>query len=392
MVKLVTLLIIIGFGTLVYLYSSTPPKFFSDPADSADLADTPIKQLTEVVTPKIELQTPPPIKVLNNSYHIFQTFNNCGPAALSMALSYYGINKTQSELGQALRPYQVPGGDNDDKSVTLEELGEKAREYNLTPYHRPGGDQEKIKLFITYDIPVITRTYTKEGEDIGHYRVIKGYTPTHLIQDDSLQGKNLQYTPEQFNNLWEDFSFEYLALVPQEKIEIAEAILGDETDKKVAWQKAATRAEERLALNPNDKVARFNLSVALYEVGDYQRSTEEFAKVESQLSFRTLWYQIEPIKSYFEIGEYQRVFQITDRVLNYHNRAFSELYLIRGEIYKKQGNLTAARSEFEKAVFYNHNFSSKIPTIWFNCDFKLRLYNRSLKSAQDALNSLSNVE
>lgn len=364
MVKLAALLLIfLGVFALLNVSRSlqTPTKIIT-----SETMNNPIQKLVEVVAPKVSLQTPPSTKILHNDYHIFQSFNNCGPAALSMALSYYGINKSQAELGQDLRPYQIPSGDNDDKSVTLEELAEKSKGFNLVPYHRPNGDIEKIKLFITYDIPVITRTYLKDGEDVGHYRVIKGYTPSEIIQDDSLQGKNLRYSFDSFNSLWEDFSFEYLVLVPKEKIEIAEAILGEDRDETAAWRSAVRLSEDRLNKNPNDTVARFNLSVALYEVSDYKRSVEEFEKVENKLSFRTLWYQIEPIKSYYELGNYQRVFQITDRVLNYHNRAFSELYLLRGEIYKKQGDLTAARSEFEKAV----------------------LYNRNLKSAQDALNAL----
>ena len=318
---------------------------------------TPTDFPTPTPTTLLILEQPAINKVLNNNYHVFQTFNNCGPAALSMALSYYGINETQQKLGQDLRPYQIPNGDNDDKSVTLEELAEKSREYGFIPYHRPNGSIELIKLFITYDIPIIARTLLKTDEDIGHYRVIKGYDETtqELIQDDSLQGKNLRYLYENFNALWKQFNYEYLVLVPQDKVEIAKAILGEDADEKTAWQKALRQAQGKLQENPNDIYARFNLSVALYNVGEYQRSAEEFEKIEHLLPFRTLWYQIEPILAYYELGNYSRVFQITDRVLSNYNRAFSELYILRGNIYKTQGNIEGARSEFQKAVFYNVN-------------------------------------
>ncbi len=319
-------------------------------------------------TPKVNLPQPTQSKILLNDYHIFQTFNNCGPAALSMALSYFGINETQQKLGQDLRPYQNPIGDNDDKSVTLEELAEKAKEYGLIPFHRPNGDIEKIKLFITYDIPVIARTWAKVNEDIGHYRIIKGYDDAarQIIQDDSLQNKNLRFSYEEFNTLWEKFNFEYLVLVPQDKVDAAEAILGEDKNPQKAWQKAVQNAQRQLEVNPDDIYSRFNLSVAFYNVGEYQKSVEEFEKVENRLPFRTLWYQIEPIQAYFELGDYKKVFSITDKVLNNYNRAFSELYLIRGETYLRQGNIEAARQEFEKSIFYNKN----------------------LKKAQQALNSI----
>lgn len=274
-----------------------------------------------------------------------------------MALSYYGVHESQETLGKSLRPYQIPGGDNDDKSVTLEELAKKAQEYNLLAYHRPNGNIQLLKQFIAHDMPIVTRTWLKASDDIGHYRVVKGYNSVkqNLIQDDSLQGKNLVYPYEDFNEIWKKFNYEYVVLVPKEKQAIAEAILQEDTNKQKAWGKAALRAQEDLKENPNDVTSRFNLSVALYNTGKYEQSVAEFEKVEDKLSFRTLWYQIEPIQAYYELGNYDRVFQITDKILNNYNRAFSELYIIRGNIYKKQGNIQQARNEFEKAVLYNEN-------------------------------------
>lgn len=308
-------------------------------------------------TPKVVLKKTPDFKILQNNYHVFQTFNNCGPAALSMAFSYYGITQSQQKLGETLRPYQNPQGDNDDKSVTLAELAELAKEHDLIPYHRPNGNIELIRFFISYDIPVITRTLLKENEDIGHYRVVKGFDSVEqtLIQDDSLQGKNLRYSYESFNALWEKFNFEYLVLIPQDKKEIAEAIIKEDKDLKIAWQHAVFNAQKNLQENPDDFYTRFNLAVAYYNVGEYKKAVNEFEKVENKLPFRTLWYQIEPIKAYFALENYEKVFVITDNILNRHNLAFSELYLIRGEIYRKQGRHDLANAEFEKAVFYNIN-------------------------------------
>lgn len=285
--------------------------------------------------------------------HVFQHFNNCGPASLSMALSYFDVYVSQEELGRQLRPYQVANGDNDDKSVTLTELKIKAEELGFAAFHRPNGNIDILTKFISQDIPVITRTLTHLSEDIGHYRVVRGYSKTSIIQDDSLQGKGLFYTYEEFLALWKEFNFEYLVIVPKGKIAIAKQILGSELDEKVSWQTAATNSEKALLENPDDIYARFNLSVALYNSGNYKRSVQEFEKVEAKLPFRTLWYQVEPILAYYELGEYDKVFQITDKILQNQNLAFSELYIIRGDIYSTQGNLDLAKKEYEKAVFYN---------------------------------------
>lgn len=312
---------------------------------------------------QIPLLIPPISKILFTDYHVFQTFNNCGPAALSMALSHYGINVSQEKLGNKLRPYQNKIGDNDDKSVTLSELAEEAKNYDLIPYHRPNGNIQIIKLFIAYDIPVIARTWTKSGEDIGHFRVIKGYDTQRniLIQDDSLQGKNLEYTENQFNELWSAFNYEYLVLVPENKNYLVSQILKKDFDENTAWQNAVNLSQSQLSTDPTNTNARFNLSVAYYHIGEYEKSASEFEKVEKLLPSRTLWYQIEPIYAYERLGNHSRVFEITDRILNNHNRAFSELYLLRGNIYLGQKDVANAKKEFEKAVFYNKNFASKIP-------------------------------
>lgn len=349
MKKLIIPFILLVFVILILLNNDTATKSVQQEI---------VQQSSSVQKIKPALKIPPASKILNNNYHIIQTFNNCGPAALSMALSYFGINESQEKLGMDLRPFQNIYGNNDDKSVTLQEIAEKAQDYNLIPYHRPAGDIDTIKLFITYDIPVIARTWTKENEDIGHYRVIKGYNDTQreIIQDDSLQGSNLRYSYETFNILWEKFNFEYLVLVPTDKQEIAEKILAENKDAKNAWTKAVEISKQQLEKNPGNIYAQFNLSVALYNIGDYENSVKEFGKVEHKLPFRTLWYQIEPILAYQKLKKYDRVFEITDRILNNQNRAFSELYLIRGEIYLEQGQTNLAREEFEKAVFYNKNF------------------------------------
>lgn len=305
-----------------------------------------------------DLKTLPTNKILEGGIQVFQSFNNCGPAALSMALSYYDINKSQGELGEILRPYQIPNGDNDDKSVTLQELAAEAQKYGFITYHRPMGNSEIIENLINYDIPVITRTILKEGDDIGHYRVIKGFNREKgiFIQDDSLQGKNLEYTYEQFNSLWKKFNYEFLILVPAEKENEVNKILGEIETYETAWQKAEQNSIRELQDNPNDIYARFNLVVALYNQGKYEDAINEYEKVENKMPKRTLWYQIEPILAYYKTDNYEKVLSISQYILENGNRAYSELYLLRGNIYLSRGEKNMARTEYEKALKYNKNY------------------------------------
>jgi hypothetical protein len=322
---------------------------------------------TPAVGPRAAPLTLPPIlahlpasSVLQNDYQVFETWNNCGPASLSMALSYFGIHESQATLGQILRPYQNDQGNNDDKDVTIDELANEARTFGLLAYHRPDGNIRLLKRFIAIGVPVVAETILTMDDDIGHYRVVKGYddrTQT-IIQDDSMQGHNVQFSYADFDSMWKRYNYEYLVLVPRDKELLARAILGKDMSVRTAWQDTVRMDRAVLAVDPSDVASRFNLSVALYYVGKYRQSVAEFEKVQYQLPARTLWYQIEPIEAYYALGAYQKVFSLTETILNNGDRAFSQLYILRGDIDRKQGNIQAAKVEFENAVFYNANLKA----------------------------------
>ncbi len=321
-------------------------------------APAPVPEPTAPAIPV--LPEPSSAKLLTNGVHVYQTFNNCGPASLAMALSYFGITQDQATLADALRPYRNQRGDNDDKSTTLEELARKALEYDFVPYARVNGDITLLRQFIAHDMPVIVRTLFTEDDDVAHYRIVKGYDDSarEIVYDDSMEGKNLRVSYDDFEELWRDFNHEYLALVPPEQYSIAETIVGEERDPDVAWRNAMRAAEDVLLVNPNDVRARFNLSIALYHTGDREQARTEFERVEGALPFRALWYQTEPVEIYLALGDYARVLSLTERILANHNKAYAELYVLRGRAYRAQGDIVRAREEFEQAVLYNKNLAS----------------------------------
>jgi tetratricopeptide (TPR) repeat protein len=323
-------------------YPAVERRPIEKPADNFDLNETASPTSTPtIVASVVDL---PQRKILSGGKQVYQTFNNCGPASLSMALSYYKINVSQAELGNQLRPYQNQKGDNDDKAVTFNEMAAKAEEYDFQVYSRPAGDIEMIQKFIGLDIPVVVKTWLKPDEDIGHFRIIKGYDRNKniLIQDDSYQGKNIAYSYQEFNNLWQAFSNEFLVLVPKEKIEKAELVLGPLVDKSYAWQKVFDSAD-----------SRFNQLRANYYLGNYQQAVDIFEEIKNDLPRRMLWYQIEPILAYYQLGEYNRVLELTEDIFDSQNRAFSELHYLRAKIFEKRGEADKADEEYRLADVYN---------------------------------------
>ncbi|HNZ55499.1 MAG TPA: C39 family peptidase [Candidatus Paceibacterota bacterium] len=328
-----------------FLINRAEPTTYQKPADN-------------LVPNKTNSQSQTGQKILSTDYHVYQTFNNCAPAALSMALSYFGVNASQEDLANDLRPNHNLTGQNDDKSTPPNELAAKAKDYGLVAYYRPAGDIEKLKALINLDLPIVVRTLLYPDQDYAHYRVIKGYdgTTNEIIQDDSLEGKNLRFTYQEFERLWQPFNNAYLVIARPEQQAAIEKILGEDLTENIAWQKAVTLAQNQLNQDPTDINTNLNLAVANYYLGDFTGSVSAFEKVAANLPKHFLWYQNEPIKAYLALRQYDKVFALTDKIFADNNKADSELYLLRGQSYLAQDQKDEARAEFEKAVFYNKNY------------------------------------
>lgn len=291
---------------------------------------------------------------------IYQTFNNCGPATLSMILGFYGIKKTQKEIGDEIRPFQHSKGKNDDKTVFPEEFVSYVQNFGLSSMVRPGGNIDLIKKFVANGFPVIVKQWLHKGEDIGHFRIIRGFNEETkvLISDDSYDGPNRKISFSDFLELWQSFNYTYILVYPPNEQKTVTAISGKRIDATFSYNQAVEIAFEEVEKDPKNIYTYFNLSTSFYHLGDYQKSIEYFEKVENQFPKRMLWYQIEPILSYQKLGQFDRVFEITEKIFASGNLAFSELYLIRGEIYLSQGEKEKAKAGFEKAVFYNKNLKA----------------------------------
>ena len=299
--------------------------------------------------------------VIEGLAHAWQTFNNCSSVGLLIVLSHCGVRDTQEAIAEATRPWNNPKGDNDDKSVTLYELADYAEaKHKLATYVRPNGSIELLKEFVANDIPVVARALMYPQDDIVHYRVIRGYDDERgvLFESDGIEGPNQTYTHAKWMHMWKNFNYSYLIVVPSSKKALVEQILGEEANERTAWQNAKARAQAELAKSPNDLIVHYNLIVAHHYLGEHAEAVREFEKIENRLTRRVLWYQPEPIVSYFELGNYDRVMALTSGIINDNNKSVSELYVLRGKIYESRGDAAAARAEYEKALYYNKHLQS----------------------------------
>lgn len=326
---------------------------------SEDLLGVTSKNENEDEEKYVDVKEPTTSASLTIPIYMSQTFNNCGPANLAMLFNFWGTPITQQKIAEDLRPFNNPKGGVDDKSVYNSEMAAYAKLNGFESVVRPNGDTEKIKKLLANGVPVVVSAWLKENEDIGHYRLVKGFDESTktFSTDDSYLGPNQSYSYDQFMKLWKPFNYVYFITFPEEKSEIVNAILGEEVDQNIAYRRSIERAERDLKTNPYDTDAEFNIATANYHLGNFQKTVEIFEKVESKLPNRMLWYQLEPIYAYKQTENDDKALYHADKLLNNGNLAFSEMYQLKGEIFLQQGKKDEAKEMFEKAFFYNKQYS-----------------------------------
>lgn len=290
--------------------------------------------------------------------YVAQTFNNCGPAALAMVFDHFGTPVSQEYLADDLRPFNNPEGGFDDKAVFPEELVSEAKKYGYDAVYRPEGNVRMLKQLIANEIPVIMRSWLDDKEDIGHYKIVKGYdnvTNTFMF-DDSYIGPDQVLSYEETEKLWKPFNYTYVLIYPKEKSSVVEAILGQNIDEKKAWNNALLRAQNDSNRDADDGYARYNQAIAHYYLGNYQESTTYFETSREKVPERILWYQPEPVFAYKFIKQYDKATELADEILNNGNLAFSELYQIKGDIHRERGDVKQAKEYYSLAELYNKNY------------------------------------
>jgi hypothetical protein len=166
------------------------------PTEEPTLTSSPIPPGTKTPTPTlIPSSTPTPTALpesvmLPAPEWVKQDWNNCGPAALTMYLRYYGWDGDQFQISDLLKPAR------NDRNVNVEELDYYVRNYAgwLSTLYRVGGDIEMLKEFVAAGIPVIIESsFYFDGEywpndDLwaAHYLLVTGYDEadqTFTVQD-----------------------------------------------------------------------------------------------------------------------------------------------------------------------------------------------------------------
>jgi hypothetical protein len=327
---------------------------------------TPTATLT--ATPSLT-PTPLPESVsLNGVRHEWQSFNNCGPANLAMALSYWGWPGDQRDTRAFLRPHP------DDYNVMPEEmLAFVETQTDLKALVRVGGDIDLLKRLLAAGFPVIIEKGHHPSTDywMGHYVVVSGYDDAwgRFITQDSLVMADFPVPYEEIQGRWwRDFNYLYLVIYPPDRELQLFELLGPHADQQVNLQHALERASQETQLLQGRDLffAWYNKGSSLAALGEYGPAAAAYdqafavyqALAEKERPWRMGWYHTGPYQAYYHSGRYQDVIRLANTTLGvFAKPPLEESLYWRGLARGATGDLDGAIADFKLAVDLNLTFA-----------------------------------
>lgn len=293
---------------------------------------------------------------------VFQTWNNCGPATITMGLSYFGWTEDQVFAASFLKP------DEEDKNVTPGEMVQFVNEQTgVRALTRMGGTLDLLKAFIASGFPVIVSIgYAPEGEDwLGHYRALVGYDDvqqrfyaydSYLGVGENGQGIIVPYA--ELDSAWQHFNRNFIVLYqPQVEAQIAE-ILGERSDLRRAAELALEVAQREAQNDPRNGFAWFNMGTASIALGQYEEAAVAYDRArQSNLPWRMMWYQFGPYEAYFSVGRYDDVIALVNTNLVNGGTYVEETYFWQGQVFAARGDTANAQTAFNRALQANSRYT-----------------------------------
>jgi len=302
---------------------------------------------------------------LNGLQHIYQGWNNCGPATLTMGLSYFTEETlNQNPAATWLKPNP------EDKNVSpwqMIEYVNNHQDMNVRAILRQGGTIDLLKTLIANNFPVLVEAgFDPPNDDqgwMGHYLLVSGYDDgARLITtQDSFEGPNYTYDYDYFDDYWRHFNRLYMPLYTPDREAELMAILGEDADEISNWNNALATARAEATANPNDSFNWFNLGTNFVALEDYASAEVAFDQarsVGSGLPFRMLWYQFGPYEAYLNTGRYSDIITLVTAALNDGGGQYvEETYYYAALARDGLGERDRAILNLDGVIAFNPNFT-----------------------------------
>ena len=321
-------------------------------------------ELTPSVAPTATFAPLPPQASIQSPPFEQQTPNNCGPAALSMALHIYGWEGNQADISSMIKP--ITG----DRNVNPEELRYYVRTQAgwLNLEYRVNGSIEILKRLLAANYPVIVESVTSldPNDALGptddlwaaHYLLITGYddaTQTFTIQD-TYHGADLTITYAKLEEEWRPFNNLFMVIYFPQFEEEMKTLLGSNWDPILNRQTAMTESQAATASPTADAFDWFNLGSHLVYFDRYEEAALAYDKArEMGLPLRMFRYQFGPFLAYFHSNRNDDLLVLTDYARGITEMS-EEAWLWYGYGLYRKGDYNGALKAWEKADKINPNF------------------------------------
>ena len=303
-------------------------------------------------------------------------WNYCGPANLSMALTFWGWQGNRDVVGKYVKP------NDDDKNIMPYEMEDfvETQAEGLEALVRYGGDIALLKRMVAAGYPVVAekgyyeRDYTGKVGWLGHYQFVTGYDDLKqvlIVQDTYIkEGKDHEFPYPVFLEGWRSFNYTFLVVYPLERREQVLNLLGPYADPDWATRHAleVARAETQTLTGLNQFFAWFNVGASHVNLQEYADATYAFDYAFSTIypslggdnlrPYRIMWYQTWPYWAYFYTGRYQDVINLANTTLleTISKPVLEESFYWRALAREALGDLPGAIDDLRESVRLNPNF------------------------------------
>lgn len=361
-VAAVLITLLLGIVLLIFAAQSLAPgpQYGNKASVSVLITPTPIPTATPFF---LEDPSLPEQYQLEGIRSEMQTWNNSGPATLSMALSYYGWEGDQYEAARWLRP------NTEDKSAAPWQMVYFVNQFtDYKALYRMGGTVTLLKQLIAAGFPVIVQIgfqgtgVQPEDEDwMGHHLLLTGYNmERQFLAFDSYLGSNEdQGRPQPYDYVddnWRQFNRTFIVIYEPLREDELRRALGNYVDPAFGAQTALEFARVEATLDREDRWAWFNMGTSYTALGEYENAAAAYDRaLRLALPWRMFWYQFGPYEAYFKVGRYEDVVSLTESMRGI-TTYIEETYYWQGMAYAALGQTDQAIASLNQALQYNSNF------------------------------------
>jgi hypothetical protein len=303
-------------------------------------------------------QVLPASAVVSPMHIVFQQYNRCSAAALTMLLKHYGWEGTYDEVIAALNP------SSSDVSVRSDEIAAYAQTFGLNTIARTGGTTELLRALVAANFPVMIENAYVDGPDwTVHNRIVMGYDADTIYAYDPIlgwgvNGEGHAFPEAELDAAWREVNRAYIIVYPPGAELLLQTILGQQWEAPTSLMTTLEQAQAEAAVNPEDAFAWFNTGAALQQLGHSDEAAVAFDRArEIGLPWRIYWYRHELFEAYLAVGRYDDALALGQEVVA-NQPGVEEAYYYMGRAYAGLGQNENAAVQYQAALSRNPNYAA----------------------------------